>query len=119
MNENIQRLLTEISELEEELATVIQEQQERLHYRIEGSKIRFEENLRRIHHDLRTGVFSWLRQSELRNIAQKHRIGAVHIRDVYPVRDAGRVPIRIPDCLLPAVPDSESQAFELRCARPS
>jgi len=68
MNENIRRILNEISELEEELATVIDEQQERLHYRIEGSKIRFEENLRRIHHELKTGVLPWLRKSELRNI---------------------------------------------------
>ena len=60
--------MNEISELEEELATVIDEQQERLHYRIEGSKIRFEENLRRIHHELKTGVLPWLRKSELRNI---------------------------------------------------
>ena len=48
VNENIRRLLSEINELEEELATVMHEQQERLHYRFEGSKIRFEENLRRI-----------------------------------------------------------------------
>jgi len=68
MNENIRRLLSEISELEEELATVMHEQQERLHYRIEGSKIRFEENLRRVHHELKTGVFAWLRESELRNV---------------------------------------------------
>ncbi len=69
MNENIRRILSEISELEEELASVIDEQQERLHYRIEGSRIRFEENLRRIHHELKTGVLPWLRKSELRNIA--------------------------------------------------
>jgi hypothetical protein len=68
MNENIRRILSEISELEEELASVIDEQQERLHYRIEGSRIRFEENLRRIHHELKTGVLPWLRKSELRNI---------------------------------------------------
>jgi hypothetical protein len=79
MNENIQRLLNEISELEEELATVINEQQERLHYRIEGSKIRFEENLRRIHHDLKTGVFAWLRQSEIRNIASAPFIYAMFV----------------------------------------
>lgn len=68
MNENIRRILSEISELEEELASVLDEQQERLHYRIEGSRIRFEENLRRIHHELKTGVLPWLRKSELRNI---------------------------------------------------
>ncbi len=68
MNENIRRLLNEISELEDELATIMHEQQERLHYRVEGSKIRFEENLRKIHHDLKTGVFAWLRKSEARNV---------------------------------------------------
>jgi len=68
MNENIRRILVEIARLEEELASVIQEQQIELHYRIEGSKVRFEENLRRIHHELKTGVFAWLRASELRNV---------------------------------------------------
>ena len=68
MNESIQRLLSEITRLEDELAAVINEQQEKLHYRIDGSKIRFEENLRRIHHELKTGVFAWLRKSEWRNV---------------------------------------------------
>jgi len=68
MNENIRRLLSEISDLEDELAKVMHEQQERLHYRIEGSRIRFEENLRKIHHELKTGVLPWLRKSELRNV---------------------------------------------------
>lgn len=77
MNENIRRILNEISELEEELSTVLHEQQERLHYRIEGSKIRFEENLRRIHHELKTGVFVWLRKSELRNVVSAPLIYAM------------------------------------------
>jgi len=68
MNENIRSILSEIARLEEELATLIDEQQEKLHYRIEGSKIRFEENLRRLHHELKTGVLPWLRTSELRNV---------------------------------------------------
>jgi hypothetical protein len=68
MNENVRKLLSDIAKLEEELATVIQDQQEQLHYRIEGSKIRFEENLRRVHHELKTGVIAWLRKSELRNV---------------------------------------------------
>lgn len=68
MNDNTRKILTEIARLEEELATALHEQQERLHYRVEGSKIRFEENLRRIHTSLKTGVFTWLRSSELRNV---------------------------------------------------
>jgi len=68
MNENIRRILSEITRLEDELAVLIQEQQEQLHYRIEGSKIRFEANLRRIHRGLKTGVFAWLRTSDIRNV---------------------------------------------------
>ena len=68
MNDSTRRILTEIARLEEELATAVHEQQERLHYRVEGSKIRFEKNLRRIHKTLKTGVFTWLRSSELRNV---------------------------------------------------
>lgn len=68
MNEKIRRILGQIATLEEELATLLHEQQERLHYRVEGSRIRFEENLRRIHAELRTGVLSWLRHSEMRNV---------------------------------------------------
>ena len=68
MNEKIRHILNDIAALEDELATLIQEQQEQLHYRIEGSKIRFEENLRRLHHEFRTGIMPWLRDSELRNV---------------------------------------------------
>jgi hypothetical protein len=68
MNEQLRKLLSEIARLEEELASVINEQQEQLHYRIEGSKIKFEKNLRKIHRELKTGVFAWLRQSEVRNV---------------------------------------------------
>jgi len=56
MNENIRHILSEIARLEEELATMLPEQQKQLNYRIEGSKIRFEENLRRIHRELKTGA---------------------------------------------------------------
>ena len=68
MNEKIRHILNDIAALEDELAALIQEQQEQLHYRIEGSKIRFEENLRRLHHEFRTGIMPWLRDSELRNV---------------------------------------------------
>ena len=68
MNEKIRLVLGEIVQLEEELAALIHDQQEQLHYRIEGSKVRFEKHLRRIHRELKTGVFAWLRESELRNV---------------------------------------------------
>ena len=68
MNEKIRLVLGEIVQLEEELAALIHDQQEQLHYRIEGSKVRFEKHLRKIHRELKTGVFAWLRESELRNV---------------------------------------------------
>ena len=68
MNERIRQLLADISKLEDELTAVIQEQQIKLRYRIEGSRIRFDANLRKIHHELKTGLFTWLRTSEIRNI---------------------------------------------------
>jgi hypothetical protein len=68
MNEKVRQLLTDIAGLEDELAELIQQQQEQLHYRVEGSKIRFEESLRKIHRELKIGVFPWLGKSELRNV---------------------------------------------------
>jgi hypothetical protein len=68
MNENIRRILSDIARLEEELAALVHAQQEQLHYRIEGSKVRFEENLRRIHRELKTGIIAWLGASEIRNV---------------------------------------------------
>ncbi|NOX68319.1 MAG: hypothetical protein GXP15_03960 [Gammaproteobacteria bacterium] len=68
MNARIRQLLADISKLEDELTTVIQEQQIKLRYRIEGSRIRFDANLRKIHHELKTGLLTWLRASEIRNV---------------------------------------------------
>jgi hypothetical protein len=79
MNENIRSLLGEIARLEEELATVIQAQQEHLHYRVEGSKVRFEEKMRRLHREMKTGVFAWLATSEWRNVASAPFIYAMII----------------------------------------
>lgn len=68
MNDRIRQLLADIANLEDELATLLQEQQARLRYRMEGTKIRFDANLRKIHDEFRTGLIPWLRASELRNI---------------------------------------------------
>lgn len=79
MNENIRHVLGEIARLEEELATLLHEQQQELHYRIEGSKVRFEENLRRIHRELKTGVVAWLLSSDPRNVLSTPFIYAMFI----------------------------------------
>lgn len=64
----IREVLEEISRLEEELAQIIQSQQERIRYHIEGSKIRFEQAVRESHARLRKSLPQWLRESSPRNV---------------------------------------------------
>ncbi len=68
MTSRVSQILAEIRHLEEELEEVINTQQVQLYYRIEGTKIRFEQSVRRAHQQLRTGVFRWLRESSPRNL---------------------------------------------------
>lgn len=68
MNEEIRKLLAQITQLEEELHRAIQQQQVELSYVIEGTKIRFEEGIRQAHQKLKTGYLRWIRQSEPRNV---------------------------------------------------
>ncbi len=67
-NERVRNLLAQISELEEELYTAIHEQQISLLYRIEGTKVKFENSIREAQTKLKTGLVRWVRESELRNI---------------------------------------------------
>jgi hypothetical protein len=68
MNEKIRQILSEISQLEDELYKLIQEQQAEFNYRVEGTKILFEKNIRKTQQRLKTGVFSFILQSQPRNI---------------------------------------------------
>ena len=68
MNSRVSQILAEIRHLEEELEDVINTQQVQLYYRIEGTKIRFEQSVRRAHQQLKTGIFRWLRESSPRNL---------------------------------------------------
>ena len=64
----VREVLEEISRLEQELGQIIQSQQERIRYRIEGTKIRFEQAVRESHARLRTKLPQWLRESSPRNV---------------------------------------------------
>ncbi len=64
----IREVLEEISRLEQELGHIIQSKQEQLRYRIEGSKIRFEQAVRESHARLRKNLPQWLRESSPRNV---------------------------------------------------
>jgi hypothetical protein len=69
MNEQIRQILSQITELEDELYRLIHEQQVEFNYRIEGTKVLFEKNIRKAQRRLKTGFFSFIRQSQPRNIA--------------------------------------------------
>ena len=69
VNDRVRRLLAQISELEEELQAALVEQQASLRYRIEGTRILFERNIREAQRRLKTGLFRWLGQSSPRNVA--------------------------------------------------
>jgi len=68
MNEQIRQILSQIIELEDDLLKLIQEQQAEFNYRIEGTKVLFEKNIRKAQRRLKTGIFSFIRQSQPRNV---------------------------------------------------
>ncbi|MDO9190832.1 MAG: hypothetical protein Q7U24_13245 [Sulfurimicrobium sp.] len=59
MNDKIRRILNEITALEDELRTSLQEQEGRLRYQIEGKRIEFEHAIQDAHLKLKRGVFRW------------------------------------------------------------
>lgn len=63
MNKRVHELINQIRQLEEELKTTLQEQEAKLSYQIEGSKVRFDTAVRSAHKRLKTGLFTWLRNS--------------------------------------------------------
>lgn len=60
--------MSQITELEDDLRLLIQEQQVEFNYRIEGTRVRFEKNIREAQRRLKTGIFRFIRQSQPRNV---------------------------------------------------
>lgn len=63
MSERLRNIVEQIRELENELKTTLQEQEARVSYRIEGSKVSFDSAVKAAHKSLKTGLFRWLRNS--------------------------------------------------------
>lgn len=59
MNEKIKRIVDKIHALEEELLTILYEQQSEFSYKIAGKKVEFEKNIREAHKKLKTSWFYW------------------------------------------------------------
>lgn len=68
MDERVRTLLSQITDLEDELRTALHEQHTQVLYRIEGKRIEFEQGIREAQAKLRLGVLKWLAESQFRNV---------------------------------------------------
>jgi len=59
MNNRIQQILDQITALEDELHTAIEQHEGRLRYQIEGKRVMFEQAIKDAHLRLKMGVFRW------------------------------------------------------------
>ena len=59
MNNRISQILEQITALENELHTVIEQQEGRLRYQIEGKRVTFERAIKEAHLKVKMGVFHW------------------------------------------------------------
>jgi len=59
MNEKIREIIKNIRELEDELRTLLYEQQTSFSYKIAGKRIEFEKSIREAHKKLKTSWFYW------------------------------------------------------------
>jgi hypothetical protein len=68
MNKTINSIISEIRELEEELETLINEQQSKLLYKIEGAKIEFEASILAKQKAFKVGLLHWIKGSRIQSI---------------------------------------------------
>lgn len=68
MNEKIQKILAQITELEDELEDILQARQEHILYRLKDGKIRFKQEIEEAHKELKENLLRWFLSSRPRNI---------------------------------------------------
>ena len=68
MNEKIRELLNQITDIEDEIEKIINERQEKILYIYEDGKIKFREGIEDAHKKLKTTLFRYFLESELRNV---------------------------------------------------
>ena len=66
--ERVRAILRQIGDLEEELAEALHRRESHALYQISNHKVRFEEEIRAAHRELRRSLLSWLGSSEWRNV---------------------------------------------------
>jgi hypothetical protein len=67
-NEQIRQLIEQITELENELQTTIQEQQSKMFFQIKGKRVEFEHTIKLTHRKLKKGLFRWLTEDRPQNL---------------------------------------------------
>jgi hypothetical protein len=60
MNEQISHILAQMAALEEELRSVVHDQENRMFFRINGKRVEFERSVKAAHKRLKKGFFRWL-----------------------------------------------------------
>lgn len=68
MNDRIRALLSQITALENDLQTALQEQQTSMFFQIKGKRIEFEGSIRQAHLRLKKGFFRWLVTNRPQNL---------------------------------------------------
>jgi hypothetical protein len=59
MSNRVRQILDQITALEEELQTAVEERQQRMRYQLEGKRVTFEHAIREAHLKVRMSVFRW------------------------------------------------------------
>lgn len=68
MNGRIQQILSEISALEDDLRTALNEQQSTMFFQIKGKRVEFEQSIKEAHTKLKTNFFRWLVTNRPQNL---------------------------------------------------
>jgi len=68
MNDRIQELLKQISVLEDELRTALNDQQSNISFQIKGKRVEFEKTVKQAHCKLKTNFFRWLVSNRPQNL---------------------------------------------------
>ncbi|HRH28766.1 MAG TPA: hypothetical protein PKV17_08305, partial [Aquabacterium sp.] len=67
MNDRIRQLLSQITQLEDELRDALVQREQELFFTIDGKRIKFESAVRSRHRQLRIGLLRWLVSSRPQN----------------------------------------------------
>lgn len=68
MNDHIRSLLNQITALENDLQTALQEQQSSMFFQIKGKRVEFEGSIKQAHLQLKKGFFHWLVTNRPQNL---------------------------------------------------